>query len=492
MVTMSHPLRFLHRRYLPPEPIMLLYFLSTMLATVVQQQFGYYRSCLYIAGDRCNYTLNKNESQHVCEENSDVDQIQAYASYLGMAMNLCSCVPTIFMSLILGPLSDYKGRKLAIFLPILGSFCYNIVNLAIDLFNLPPYYLLIGSLLLGLGGNYPVVTMATNAYLMDITPKRYRTVRLAVITTFSNIAGFLSNFFGGMLLERLGFRYMFTIIICLFGVTLVYTILISESVRKRQFNPAHSPQSDSIASNIKYFFLEMLKPFRLFYRNKNSIKFAILMIALASSLADIYGNIDLFALYALSPPLCWLPHLIGWYFAFGNLGYVFGIYLILPILLKFRVNDYIIIVISSIDAIFMYVLVGTFRSQLVLLIVVPVVGCLVTLANPCIRSVLVGLIERNESGSLFAIISVLTTTTQLLASVVYNGIYPTLRVYNPGLCFYLIAVTAIIPITLSSGLYLYETCYEKKREPTIDSNLNINHSECDLTDERTTLVNPLS
>ena len=147
---MSHPLRFLHRRYLPPEPIMLLYFLSTMLATVVQQQFGYYRSCLYIAGDRCNYTLYKNESQHVCEENSDVDQIQAYASYLGMAMNLCSCVPTIFMSLILGPLSDYKGRKLAIFLPILGSFCYNIVNLAIDLFNLPPYYLLIG---LSMGGN---------------------------------------------------------------------------------------------------------------------------------------------------------------------------------------------------------------------------------------------------------------------------------------------------------------------------------------------------
>ena len=491
MVTMSHPLRYLHRRYLPPEPIMLLYFLATMLATVVQQQFGYYRSCLYIAGDRCNYTLYKNESQHVCEENSDVDQIQAYASYLGVVMNLCSCIPTIFMSLILGPLSDYKGRKFAIFLPIFGSFCYNIVNLSIDVFDLPPYYLPIGCLLLGLGGNYPVVTMATHAYLMDITRVRYRTVRLALITTFTNIAGFLSNFFGGMLLENLGFRYMFMIIICLFGVTLVYTIFISESVRKRTFKPDCST-SDSLTSNIKYFTKEMLKPFRLFYRNKNPIKFAILMVALAASLADIFGNIDLFSLYALSPPLCWLPHLIGWYFAFGNLGYVFGIYLVLPILLRFRVNDYIIIVISSVDAIIMYVLVGTFRSQLVLLIVVPVVGCLVTLSNPSIRSVLVGLIERSESGSLFAIISVLTTTTQLLASVIYNGMYPSLRVYNPGLCFYLIALTALIPITLSGTLYLYEMCYEKKQELTIDRNLNINNSECDLTDEKTTLINPLS
>ena len=487
---MSNPLRY--RRYLPPEPIMLLYFLSTMLSTVVQQQFGYYRSCLYIAGDRCNYTLHTNESQHVCEENSDIDQIQAYASYLGVAMNLCSCIPTIFMSLILGPLSDYKGRKLAIFLPLLGSFCYNFVNLAIDLFDLPPYYLPIGSLLLGLGGNYPVVTMATNAYLMDITRDRYRTARLALITTFTNIAGFISNFFGGMLLENIGFRYMFTLIICLFGATLVYTILITESVTKRKFKPDYSPQLDSITSDIKYFTLEMLKPFGLFYHNKNPIKFAILMIALAASLADIYGNIDLFSLYALSPPLCWMPHLIGWYFAFGNLGYVFGIYLVLPVLLRFRVNDYIIIVISSVDAIIMYVLVGTFRSQLVLLVVVPVVGCLVTLSNPSIRSVLVGLIERNESGSLFAIISVLTTTTQLLASVIYNGIYPTLRVYNPGLCFYLIAVTAFIPITLSGGLYLYEMCHEKKQELTIDRNININHSECDLTDEKITLINPLS
>ena len=486
MVTMSHPLRYLQRRYLPPEPIILLYFLSTMLSTVMQQQFGYYRACLYIAGDKCNYTLETNESLHVCVENTYVDRIQAYASYLALVMNLCSCVPTIFMSLILGPLSDYKGRKLAIFLPLLGSFCYNIVNLSIELFDLPPYFLPFGSLLLGFGGNYPVVTMATNAYLMDITKDRYRTVRLAVITTFSNIAGFISNFFGGMLLEIFGFKIMFSINIGLFGVTLIYTLLISESVKTRKF-ALQEYSGPKLKGNIKYFLCEMLKPFRLFYHNRNPVKFAILLVALAASLADIYGNIDLFSLYALSPPLCWLPHLIGWYFAFGNLGYVFGIYLILPVLLKFRINDYLIILISSVDTVIMYVLVGTFHSQLVLLIVVPIVGCLVTLSNPSIRSVLVGLIDRRESGSLFAIISVLTTTTQLLASVIYNAIYPTLRLYNPGLCFYIIASSAIIPITLSGGLYLYEVCYEKRTNPTV---IGITSSDCEVqADEKASLIN---
>ena len=414
-----------------------------------------------------------------------MDKIQAYASYLGIVMNLCSCVPTIFMSLILGPLSDYKGRKIAIFLPLLGSFCYNISNLSIELFNLPPYFLPIGSLLLGLGGNYPVVVMATNAYLMDITKDRYRTVRLAVITTFSNMAGFLSNFFGGMLLEVLGFKIMFIVIISLFGVTLIYTLLISESVKTRTFVPQEYSGS-KLKGNIKYFVIEMLKPFRLFRYNKNPVIFALLLIALAASLADIYGNIDLFSLYALSPPLCWLPHLIGWYFAFGNISYVFGIYLVLPVLLRFRINDYIIIVISSIDTVIMYVLVGTFHSQLVLLVVVPIVGCLVTLSNSVIRSVLVGLIDRKESGSLFAIISVLTTTTQLLASVVYNAIYPTLRLYNPGLCFYIIAASAIVPITLSGGLYLYETCYEKR----VNIAVNIDNSDCDVkADEKASLIN---
>ena len=457
-----------------------------MLGTVVMTQFGYYRACLYVAGDNCSYTLVRNESANVCEENKEVDHIQAYASYLGIAMNLCSCIPTLFMSLILGPLSDFKGRKLAIFLPLLGSFAYHVVNLCIDIFNLPPYFLPVGSLLLGLGGNYPVVTMAMNAYIVDITSERYRTVRLAVITTFSHIAGFVSNFFGGLLLEALGFRIMFIIIICLFGVTLIYTILISESVEKRDFIAAESTH-ENLFEKIKTFTKEILKPFRLFKYNKNPIKFALILIAFAACLADIYGNIDLFSLYALAPPMCWLPHLIGWYFAFGNIGYIFGIYMVLPILLKFRVHDYVIILIASFDTIVMYVLVGSFQSQIVLLVIVPIVGCLVTLSGPSIRSALVSLIDRKESGSLFAITSVFTTSTQLLASVVYNAAYPTLRLYNPGLCFYLIAATSIVPITLIGGMYVHELCFEKKRQLSVNQTL-INPVG-DEEEEKQTLLN---
>ena len=51
-------------------------------------------------------------------------------------------------------------------------------------------------------------------------------------------------------------------------------------------------------------------------------------------------------------------------------------------------------------------------------------------------------------GILFSGISVVESTCMLLASVIYNAIYPVTRQINPGFCFYLMAGCLIIPFAL--------------------------------------------
>ena len=47
---------------------------------------------------------------------------------------------------------------------------------------------------------------------------------------------------------------------------------------------------------------------------------------------------------------------------------------------------------------------------------------------------------------------VLQAVCTLLASVIYNSLYPATREINPGLCFFIMAATLTIPFTLTMSV----------------------------------------
>ena len=448
--------------------------LSTTYLFVIQQQFIYFRTCILIAGNNCNYSLSHNDTTS-CVENRKVDQIQTLASYLFLATNLISTIPSIFTSLILGPLSDLIGRKIAIYLPIISNICYMVCMLCINYLNLHPYYILIGSAILGFGGNFSIMIMSLSAYTVDNVSERYRMVRIGLLESAITLATFTGNMSGGTILEAIGFNFFFILNILILLSILIYAVVLKESNAIEKV-PIGRPE-------LLKCVVIMIKPLRLFYTNKKPLKFCALIFAFSFSLTAIFSNFDLFTLYALGPPMCWLPHLIGYYFAFSYLASAIGLILFLPIVIKFRISDYILIIIASFDVMLIYILIGTFQNKSVLLIAVPLIGSLRLLAAPSVKSALSGLISREDHGSLFAIFSVQSTLIQLLASAVFNAIYPTLRLIYNGLSFYIVSAGSIVPIGVCATLYLYEKYCEKK--------VNISTDQCTDGDRKIDENKPL-
>ena len=439
----------------PPEPMYLFFFLSIIYSLIVHEQYIYYRSCIHIAGNNCNYSLIIQNLS--CKESIEEDEIQKYASYLRLTSSIVT-LPTLLICIIFGPLSDYIGRKFIFYLPIVGLLLSNVIYLIIEILNLHPYALLIANAIFGFSGGGAIFFTAVESYTVDVTSYKYRTFRLGIAHTALSFASFLGNFTGGISIEKLGFIYCFLIVILLLMTTLLYAMAIPESVVQLE--------TGSKIPTVRQLLAKITKPFRIIFSNKSPFRFVLLLLACEFLLGNILANYSIFTLYALSMPLCWMPHFVGWFFAFTSLGYTVGIYLFLPLIIKFQVSDYFVIMTAALDNILTYSLIGSFHSKLVLLVIVPIVGCLNVISGPSGKSALSKLIDPKETGSLFGLTSTMAVLTNIIVSSLYNAFYPTLRVYYVGLCFYIIAGTSIVPLLLSGCLYISSKVCDKKNTDT--------------------------
>ena len=459
---------------IPPEPMYLFFFLSIIYSLIVHEQYIYYRSCNLIAGDSCNYSLIKQNLS--CQESIEENEIQKYASYLRLTSSVVT-LPTLLVCIIFGPLSDYIGRKFIFYLPIIGLMASNAIYLIIEILNLHPYALLIANAVFGFSGGGAIFFTAVEAYTVDVTSYKYRTFRLGIAHTALSFASFLGNFTGGIFIEKVGFLYCFLIIILLLITTLLYTMAIPESIVRFE--------AENKRPTARQLLTKISKPFRIICSNKSPFKFVTLLLACEFLLGNIFANYSIFTLYALSMPLCWMPHFVGWFFAFTSLGYTIGIYLFLPLIIKFQVSDYFVIMAAAIDNIVTYTLIGTFHSKLILLVVVPIVGCLNVISGPSGKSALSKLIDSREVGSLFGLTSTMGVLTNIIVSSLYNAIYPSLRVYYVGLCFYLIAGTSMIPLLLSGCLYINSKLSGKRN---MDSETEANGKVREIGNESEVLI----
>ena len=301
--------------------------------------------------------------------------------------------------------------------------------------------------------------MTLSAYVVDSVSEEWRAIRLGVLEAAISVASFAGNLSSGFILEAIGFSYFFILIIIMLTIILIYSILMKDSTRL-------DVSLSKISFNKKLFYktaIIFFKPFRLLCANTHPFKFIAYLSGFAFMLTAVYGNFDLFTLYALAPPMCWLPHLIGYYFAFSYLGCCLGLVLVLPILIKLKVSEYTLIIMSALDIVVIYVLVGTFQVQWLLLVLVPIIGCMRLISAPIVKSVLSGLIAPEDRGSLFALFTVQSIIVQIVASSVLNATYPTFRRIHTGMSFYIIAAGSAIPIGLVIAVYLYDKCVQKGR-----------------------------
>nr|KAG5710071.1 hypothetical protein BaRGS_030147 [Batillaria attramentaria] len=171
----------------------------------------YDKSCLSLYNSTFCTDLDNKTFAKV--HKSQQDDVQATSSGWMMRSNIAMGVPsTLSLLLWMGSWGDRVGRRLPLVVPCVGDILYSACNLINAIYmDASPAFLMIGPVFSGLSGGYLAVLMASYTYLTHLASPDRRMMRVGVAEAAVFLAGTISVFLSGKLVDTLGFVPVFGI-----------------------------------------------------------------------------------------------------------------------------------------------------------------------------------------------------------------------------------------------------------------------------------------
>ena len=113
--------------------------------------------------------------------NDSYKHTQSLSDHVASYAQVASEVPSILVTLFLGPMMDRYGRKIGMIFPSVGVVLQGCVSIFIVTYELSPYYLILSSLFSGVFGGYTSVLAAIFSYTADVTSPRWRSLRIGAV-----------------------------------------------------------------------------------------------------------------------------------------------------------------------------------------------------------------------------------------------------------------------------------------------------------------------
>lgn len=98
---------------------------------------------------------------------------------------------------LLGSWSDQAGRRPVLIIPNVGLALQSVVYLVVMYLKLPVGYLLLGRMLSGILGDFNAILAGCFAYIADISDRRSRTFRVAILEACLGLSGMMASIIGG-------------------------------------------------------------------------------------------------------------------------------------------------------------------------------------------------------------------------------------------------------------------------------------------------------
>lgn len=124
-------------------------------------------------------------------------EVQTMTAQWNLYINAVGYTMGLLMVPLLGSWSDVAGRRPVLYLSNMGPALQAVVYLLVMYLKLPIPYFLVGRVLCGLSGGSNMVLTACFSYVADISDKRSRTFRVAILESCLGISGMLSGVIGG-------------------------------------------------------------------------------------------------------------------------------------------------------------------------------------------------------------------------------------------------------------------------------------------------------
>ncbi|KFQ44003.1 Proton-coupled folate transporter, partial [Nestor notabilis] len=358
-------------------------------------------------------------------------EVEVLVSRWNLCINLGGFFVGVFSVTLFGPWSDSVGRRPALILPALGMALQAAIYLLVMYLQLHVAYFLLGRVLSGLMGDYNLILASCFAYVADTSDKRARTFRVAVLEACLGTAGMLASIGGAHWRKHPRL-----------AATLYAAFCLQESVKQQK------PAKLFTLSHYKAVYKLYTAPENLSSRRK----LALYTLAFFLLVTVHFGAKDLFVLYELGSPLCWAADLIGYgspppppASSLGGLR-----------LLQLCIEDTWVAEIGLISNISGLVVISLAATTPLMFTGYGILF-LSMAATPVIRAKLSKLVSETEQGALFASVACVEALCSLVATGVFNSLYPATLHFMRGFPFLFGAIILLIPAAIIGWIEIWDS-----------------------------------
>jgi len=361
-----------------------------------------------------------------------------------MYINIAIVIPAIISSIFQGSYIDKFGFSLPTRLPLVGITIACGVSAIVALTDVRHELLIVGMVFMGACGHTPAFMMAANAYVVkDASGEKNKTLRLAIVGSCLAIGISAGTAVIGPISDHLGLYWVFLI-----GLFSSLLALLDSVLRVRA--PRHQPP----VPHGKHF-LNKLKETLELRTMKSYIKVMtrsrehsrrlhmhLMTLVFVISFCALIGVVDVEFLY-LTKEKGFTTTQASTFMSVAMLlmffGKTLGTYVLSS---KLGLNLIYITMIGSLSAIINYTgfsLANSFAA----LWASNVFKMFSGLNSVMTRSYVSGCVEMNEQGTIISFMSVTEAMFKLIASFVFNGLYPLTLTTWPGAMFMVAAVLCV-------------------------------------------------
>jgi Major Facilitator Superfamily. len=220
------------------EPILFGYMFCLYTTMPLEQQLVYQKTCLQTFNSSyCHILYTSKEEMYKEDQNS----VQEKASEWQIYFNVVRTAPAIISTLIFTGWFDITGRKRVMIMPMIGGALSTIIMIINSHFiNWSVAFMMIGTFLEGLFGQFAAILASVFAYLADVTTVEARTKRTVLLESMIYLGGVTANCISGVLLQYYGFVPPFVLILAMYVFQIIYWFFLRESYPPKSDQPKSS------------------------------------------------------------------------------------------------------------------------------------------------------------------------------------------------------------------------------------------------------------
>ncbi|XP_045613412.1 proton-coupled folate transporter [Procambarus clarkii] len=423
------------------EPVLFLYMLAVFMLHPALQDLIYTKVCLQ------DYNQGICDNLYAPENHAALNTVQTGSSHWVQGSVFMLAVPSIVTAQFLGSWSDTYGRKIPMLLPPVGAMFASLlyIIMSVHLNEIPVSVILLASFISGICGGFTSCIMTCMSYVAQVSSFHARTVRVGILESMIFVGGTIGPLLGGWVQKVGGRSSTFTFIMTCHAAVVIYIVTFV-----RNIPPRHPPQNSWIRSGCTFQHLRECAGTVVKERQEKRRTYLLWLLTAATIIMICTaGEMDISYLYVKDTPIQWPFEKYTWYF---SLKYGLGALALIGILpFCSKVPDMILALIGLTSKLVGLVLLGIAWED-TSVFVSAALAMLSTWPLPTLRSAMSKLVEPNEQGKLFACVALLENACTLVASGVFNSVYPATRLMFRGFTFIMAAGFLILPIIILSVL----------------------------------------